>query len=275
MKWPVSRRPVPDRDLPLYDRFYLYASKANQVDPVFVWGTDFEADALLAFLKERNRSAPRLVTPAHALIRATAMAFAQFPKLNARVVGRNVHMLHEVAVRIAFFHRSSAEIDLLVVREEFLGSLDAVARNVGEQMLEAARGTRPRDRDLARLRRLPSFVARRVFRLFGLLDRHFVLPMMGRLDSTRLGCVTVNDLSFAGAPPLRGYKPSRFPNENDTFNLTLGAPEKRVVERDGQFRSVTVIPLFVRADHRVVDAYHLGKFAGHVRELLTNPERLV
>ena len=105
---------MPDRQVPLYNRFYLYAPGSKQVDPTIVWGTEIDADALQAFLRERNRGGHVLITVvAHALIRATALALAQFPELNARIVGRRVYAFRDVNIRMAYFHRRSGEIDLL------------------------------------------------------------------------------------------------------------------------------------------------------------------
>jgi hypothetical protein len=84
----------------------------------------------------------------------------------------------------------------------------------------------------------------------------------------------VNDLSFPGAPPMRVYKPTRFPDKSDSFNLTLGPVESKVVTRSGQFVSVNVMPIFLRADHRLVDAQQVGRFLALIRDFLSNPERL-
>jgi pyruvate/2-oxoglutarate dehydrogenase complex dihydrolipoamide acyltransferase (E2) component len=54
----------------------------------------------------------------------------------------------------------------------------------------------------------------------------------------------------------------------------LGAIENKVVARADQFVSISVMPLFVRADHRIVDAYKVGRFLAAVRDLLNHPERL-
>jgi chloramphenicol O-acetyltransferase len=274
MKWPLLKRAMPDRQVPLYNRFYLYAPGAKQVDPTIVWGTEIDAGALQAFLRERNRGSHVLLTVAHALIRATALALAQFPELNARIVGRRLYAFRDVNVRMAFFHRRSGEIDLLMISCANQKSLEQIGAEVWQRLLQAGRGEVKRDRDLARLRRIPGFWLDWILRLYGFLDRHVRLPTLGRLDATRGACATVNDLSFPGAPPMRSYKPSRFPDQSDSFNLTLGAIENKVVARADQFVSTSVMPLFVRADHRIVDAYKVGRFLAAVRDLLNHPERL-
>ena len=274
MKWPLLKRALPDRQVPLYNRFYLYAPGSKQVDPTIVWGTEIDADALQAFLRERNRGGHVLITAAHALIRATALALAQFPELNARIVGRRVYVFRDVNVRMAYFHRRSGEIDLLMISNANLKSLEQIGMEVWQRLLQSGRGEVKRDRDLARLRRLPAFWLDGILWLYGFLDRHVRLPILGRLDATRAACATVNDLSFPGAPTMRSYKPSRFPDQSDSFNLTLGAIESKVVARADKFVSVGVMPLFVRADHRIVDAYKTGRFLATVSDLLNHPERL-
>ena len=81
----------------------------------------------------------------------------------------------------------------------------------------------------------------------------------------------VNYLAFKGAAPLRLYKPSRFPNDATPFNVTLGATEPRPVVVDGEVVVRPVASLFVRGDHRLVDAHELGLFANTLRSFLANP----
>ncbi len=274
MKWPLLNHAIPDRQVPLYNRFYLHASGASQVDPTIVWGTEIDADALQEFLRKRNREGHVVITAAHALIRATALALVEFPELNVRIVRRRLYTFRDVNIRMAFLNRRSGEIDVLMIRGANLKSLEQIGLEVWQRLLQAGRGEVDRDRDLARLRRIPGFWLRQILRLYGVLDRNVRLPTVGRIDATREGCATVNDLSFPGAPPMRSYKPSRFPDQTDAFNLTLGGMENKVVARSGLFVSTSVMPLFLRADHRLVDAYQVGRFLAAVRDVLNQPERL-
>src|ERR1700720_2808090 len=150
MKWPLLDRAISERQIPPYNRFYLHAPAASHVDPVLVWGTEIDADALLSFLRERNRGGRVLLTTAHALIRATAMALAQFPEMNVRVVGRRVYGFRDVNIRMGFFHRGNREIDLLAIWGANTKSLEQIGLEVWQRLLQAGRGAGPRDRDLVR-----------------------------------------------------------------------------------------------------------------------------
>src|SRR5689334_22492547 len=175
MKWPLLNRAISDRKIPLYNRFYLHAPRASQVDPIMVWGTEIDADNLQTFLRERNRNAQVLITAAHALIRATALAFARFPEMNVRIVGRHIYPFRTVNIRMAFFHRRNGEMDLIMISDANFKSLEQIGTEIWQRLLQSGRGEGGRDRDLARLRRLPGFWFRQVSRLYGFLDRHFRL----------------------------------------------------------------------------------------------------
>ncbi len=274
MKWPLLKQPVPYDKIPLYNRYYLQAPKASHADPVMVMGTEIEADALLAFLRERNRGGQVLLTSAHTLIRAAALGLAQFPQMNVRLVGRRVYPFRNISIRTGFFHRGNREIDIMLIVSANEKSLDQIGQEVWQRLMEAGRHTGRRDRELTRIRRVPGFVLRQFLRFYGFLDRVFVIPTVSRIDELRGGSMMVNDLSTSGAPALRMYKPSRFPDSSDSLNLTLGPVESKVIARGDQFVSVRVMPLFLRADHRLTDAHEMGRFLSLVRDLMQNPQRL-
>lgn len=273
MKWPLHSRPIPHSEIPPYNRYYLHAPKSSHVDSTMVMGTDIEADPLLSFLRERNRQGQVVITTAHALVRATAMALEKFPEMNVRVVGRRVYAFRDINIRMAFFHRRNRDIDILLISGANKKSLEQIGREVWERLLQAGRGEGARDRDLARMRRIPAFWFRQLMRIYAVIDRSYPIPVVGRLDELRGGPALVNDLS-SGVPPIRSYKPSRFPDDSDSLNLTLGPAENKIVTLSNGFESIRVMPLFARGDHRLTDAYQLGRFLAVVRDLLQNPEHL-
>lgn len=139
MKWPLQKQPVPYDKVPMYNRYYLHAPKASHADPVIVMGTEFEADALLAFLRERNRDGQVLLTTSHALIRASALALAKFPQMNVRLVGRRVYPFRNISIRTAFFHRGNGEIDIMLVPSANEKNLAQIGQEVWKRLVEAGR----------------------------------------------------------------------------------------------------------------------------------------
>ena len=84
--------------------------------------------------------------------------------------------------------------------------------------------------------------------------------------TSRAGAM-VNYLGQRGAPPMRTFKPSRFPSDVATLNVTMGPTESGGPNGP-------MAPLFVRGDHRVIDAYQLGQFLGDLRRYLMDPALL-
>ena len=269
MKWPLHTQPVPRSQIPLYNRYYLHSPSAN--DPTIVWGTDVEVDELQAFLRDRNQHAEVVISPIHVLLQSVSRAVAKYPEFNCRVIGRRVYAYREINLRLAIRDRRRGGVGVILLERVNELSLLEIAQSVWSKSIEVALGQWRGERDCRRLQRLPSFLFHWLWSAYQWLDTRFRLPTVGRLDELRRGAVFVNDLSFYGAPPMRCYKPSRFPDESSAVGVTMGPAEEKVVVRHGKPQVAKVSPLIVRVDHRLVDAYQLGQFVATVRDYLQNP----
>jgi hypothetical protein len=145
--------------------------------------------------------------------------------------------------------------------------LDAIAKEVWQHSRDIINGVSPGQLDEKVFRLLPGFIRGSLFRLM-LLGTNWInwpATLWGH-RSIRAGTM-INYYGQRGAPPMRSFKPSRFPNEAATMNVTMGPTEN--TDAGGP-----TAPLFVRIDHRVVDAYQLGQFIGKLRQYLMDPRSL-
>ncbi len=274
MKWPLKSSPVPREQLPLYNLMYLHAPGIEHADSTILWGTEIDASGLQAWLEACRSTSPVLISTSHVLLQATAQALAQHPDLNRRVVGRRVFAYRNINLRLAFQNPAHGGVDVVLVQSAETRSLQEIASLVWRTLLLANRGEANIERDRRRMRSLPAWGFHWLMALYRWLDRHWALPTIGRLDDLRCSAVLVNDLSFRNAPPMRCYKPTRFPDESISINVTMGPIEEKVLVRDGQPAVGSVAPLFVKVDHRIVDAYQLGRFLATLRELLQHPAQM-
>jgi hypothetical protein len=254
--------------------YYLHAPGIQYADPAILWGTEVEADGLRAFLGSCRGRSPVLISTSHVLLQATAQALAVHPHMNRRVVGRRVFAFRDINLRLAFQNPASQDVDVVLVPNAERCTLQEIAGLVWRTLLRGSRGESPVDRDRRRLKALPPWGFHTLLSIYRWLDRRWALPTVGRLDELRGSAVLVNDLSFRNAPPMRCYKPTRFPDESTSVNITLGPMEEKAVVREGQPVASTVAPLFVRADHRIVDAYQVGQFLATLRNFLQHPAQL-
>jgi len=273
MHWPLTSPPVSPAEIPFYNLHYLHACDTPS-DPTILWGTQIDAEALESYVRERNGSGGPLISAAHVLVQAVGRALEEHPRLNSRVVGHRIYRYRDVNVRIMVYDKRRNETDVLLIPGADRMPLADIARIVWGSQCQSAGGALPMDRDKQRIRRLPGALFRWILRAYLWLDRNFRLPGVGRIDRLSHAPVLVNYLSFPDAPPMRLYKPSKYPDESSHLSLTMGRIEEMPVVHEGEICVRRTAPLFVRADHRLADPYLLARFLSTLCKHLSHPEAL-
>jgi hypothetical protein len=268
----LESRPLKPSDVTLINHQYL--SCGNRPDSTIVWGTDVNAEGLSAFVDRHNQTADTLVSIPHVLIGAVGRSLARYPQLNCRVIGSRIYRFRNVNVRMICYDRRRNDVDILMIEQADQISLKEIAQRAWNRQLEIATARNSDRVEKTLLSWGPDWSRRWGSRLFWWLDRHFRLPRVAQFDRQLDSAVVVNHLGFADAPPMTTYKPSKFPDESSLLSITLGRIEQKPVVRGGRVVARQVAPLFVRADHRVTDAYRLAQFIGTLRDTLANPETL-
>jgi hypothetical protein len=272
MHWPTQSRPTPPAELPFYNLHYLYGC-ATPSDPTIIWGTEVDAEGLCDYVRLRNQVGEVLISPAHVLLQAVGRALAEFPHLNRRIIRRRLYSFREINVRTISYDTRQNEVEVILVKNADRLSVEQIARGLWKNQRQAAEGLTLAHQDRRLIRRLPHTLLRYGIKAYFWLDRNFRLPSL-RLYRINNSPVLVNYLGFAGAPPLRMYKSSCYPDESYHLNVTMGSIERRPVVRGGELCIGQVAPLYVRGDHRITDAYRLAQFAKRLRELLADPAQM-
>lgn len=270
MSHALQSRPVKSSEITLINHQYL--SCGNRPDSTIVWGTDVDAERLSGFVDRCNRRSGTLISVAHVLIAAVGRSLARHPHLNCRIVGSRIYRFRDVNVRIINFDRKRSDVDILSVTNADRSDVDQIAQCMWNSQLEIATSQNSDRLDKAILGWGPNWSRRWTSKLFWWLDRHLRLPRVGRIDRHLDSAVVVNYLGYADAPPMRMYKPSKFPDESSLLSVTLGRFEQRPVVYEGQLAVRRIAPLFVRADHRVTDAHRLSQFISSLRDALEDPQ---
>lgn len=268
----LESRPLRSTDISFINQQYLSCCHST-VDPTMVWGSEIEAENLLEFVKRCNRTAETLISPAHLLVKAVADSLEQFPELNARVIGGKIYRFREINVRIIHYGTASAEVNIVTLFKANQLSLEEVSQMLWQSQLQIVQGGHDRF-DKRILEFGPPWFRNMISRTYWWLDRTVRLPRINRIDRHLDSSVMVNYLGHAGLPPMRAYKPSKFPDESSLLNVTMGRTEPMAVVRNGQVVVRRMAPLFVRGDHRITDAHQLGRFIAALREKLEDAQAL-
>ena len=265
MLWPLEPKPVPISQTPTWSLYYLAACR-TPADPTIIWGTDVQTAGLEAYLKQVNADSDIIISPAHVLVWAVGRCLAKHPEFNRRVLHRRLYDFKQVNVLLPVQGgKNGPEVCLLTkVDRKPLGS---IAREVWQHSRELTKGISASQCDEKIFRLIPGFIRGAIFRLMLLGTNWINWPAALWGHRTVRAGTMINYLGQRGAPPMRMFKASRFPNDTATMNVTMGPTED--TDRDGP-----LAPLFVRVDHRVVDACQLSQFVADLRQYLMCPESL-
>jgi len=270
----LQRRSIPAGDISFINHQYLH-SCLGATDPTMVWGTDVEAGNLLDFVRQYNTTSDILVSPAHLLVAAVGRCLKQFPRLNSRVVGHRIYPFREIDIRVVTCNPRTADVDIVSIPQADKISVDEIAKNLWDAQLQIANKEHVDRFDKWILSAGPAWMRQLIARTFWWANRSFRLPRIGRIDRHLDASAIVNYLGDASSPPMRMYKPSKFPDECSLLSVTMGRWEEQPVVENNEVVVRRVAPLFVRADHRITDAHELSRFVGSLREMLATPETLL
>jgi hypothetical protein len=270
VQWPLASKPIDPRKIPFYNLHYLYAG-TTPTDPTMVWGTDVDTEGLEEHVRRTNRTSSAMVSGAHVLLQAVGRSIARHPQLNRRVVGRRIYAFRDVNIRMMTYNKRAKEVDVVLIKNADRVELERIAQLMWKRQCKALRGTSMDELDKQALRRWPNFLLRWAVWGYFWLDRNFRLPKTGKIDRVSSAPVLVNYLGFPGAPSMRAYKPSNHPDESSHLSVTMGRTESRPVVREGAVVAGSVAPLFVRADHRIADAYLMAQFISTLTGFLAAP----
>ena len=286
MYWPTESKSVPLTDIGWSNVIYL-ADGSPLRDSYMVWGTTVELDLMDDFLAVQSRHSNRMISLVHVLIKAVSRALMDHPRLNRRVIGRRVHQYDGVSIVVPIRRPSDGVVDVVF----FQDTRPLTLADVADRMWNEARD---RALKIAQERRCQSEgtpyqkcvqqwlqwlrlqVCMKLVNTCLMLTNRLRLPTWSPWNKELNGAnAFVNFLGFNGAPPMISYKPSSLGTNSFSVSVTMGSIEQRPVVRGGQVVICKTAPVFVRADHRLINGHQMGEFIATLRTYLTNPEALV
>jgi hypothetical protein len=263
---PLEAEPQPLDAMPLWNFYYLNLCPPQR-DPTIVWGTDVDCSGLQTFLKELNAHSSALVTPAHVLIAATGRALKAHPHFNRRILKRRIWSYKDVNIVMPFRPKSGLDVMFFAnVDRKSIADVAAEAWRNSQSSAGEHEGV-PQPIYMRFPRSLQAWL--QPFHVW--LVNHVNLKVRGTNNRQRAASTMVNYFGHRGMAPLRSFKPSRLPYESVSLTVTMGAIEQRPVAVRGEVVIRPIAPIFIRADHRIVDAHEIGAFAETLRKLLSEP----
>lgn len=267
---PLESRPIPASEVPFLHECYTHTTDDSS-DGTMVWGTQVDMTKLRAFLKAWNSTASILLTPTTVLAHAVGLALQKHPAANSRILGASVYRFTEQNVVLPVQTKCGPRLILLRNVDKRSYS------EISAELFEAFRSTISNSMEISFgerfARRMPAFLRGFGVRAQLWLANRIRLRVRPVTQHLVAAPVIINYFGFPCAPPLLNYKPSRFGSHALLLNVTLGPTHPQPVVHEDAVAIRPISRLFVRGDHRTMDAGQLAAFVRTLVEVLEDPEK--
>jgi pyruvate/2-oxoglutarate dehydrogenase complex dihydrolipoamide acyltransferase (E2) component len=243
-------------------------------DPTVYGWLDIDVSAALRELERVNRASDVKVTLTHLVGKATALAIAREPEVNAIIRRGQLHSRDSVDVFFQVAYEHGKNLSGAKVENADRKSVLEIARELAQR---AAAIREHREYELkssdARLSRLPAWLRRIALRATetATYDLGLDLSWAG-VPSDAFGSAMVTNVGMFGLP--HGFAPL-VPFTRVPIVLTMGAVRDAPVADHGSVVVRPVLPIGVTLDHRLLDGYQAGRLAQCFQDVLSDPAQVL
>ena len=220
---------------------------------------------------EATRKGGDKVTVTHAVGKAVAMALAQAPGINGRIVwGSYVPFTQtDITFLVALDDgKDLAKVKIANLDKRPTTDIAAELKRRSEKLRQGKDDDFEKSKGL--LKALPTWVLRPLLKAIGWLTSAvgISVPALG-LESFPFGSCIITSVGMLGID--EAFAPHT-PFARVPILVLVGAVKDTPVARDGQVVIRPILTLTATVDHRFVDGFALAKVAGILRDTLENPD---
>lgn len=222
----------------------------------------------------RERAKGNRITITHVVTAALGRTIGwHAPEINVYVNRGKLKPRDDVIVTVAVNMSNGSEMTMIRVREAHKKTVFEIGDFVKERAASVRAGNENKTaKNKYLLGRIPWPFRRPIFVLVKWIFTTLGLQLkfMG-LTNDAFGSITLSNIGSHGLNVGFG---ALFPASRLPAVLIMGREEEKPVVRDGEIVIRKILPLAATMDHRIVDGYHGGVVAHHLRRYLENPELL-
>jgi len=221
-----------------------------------------------------SRAEGKRITMTHMVAAAVGRALGwDIPEMNAFVKRGKIVPRDAVIVTVAVNMHGGKEMTSVKLFDAHKKTVFEIADEIRNRVSKARSGS---DNDTmdnkAFMAKIPWPFRRLVFLLFRFITSTlgFQVRSMG-LGHNAFGSILLSNIGSHG---LTTGMAALFPGSKLPAVLVMGKEEDKPVVRDGKIVIRKILPLTGTFDHRIMDGYHGGMLAHHVKRYLETPELL-
>lgn len=265
---PLESLPIDDAQIPFMHQCYIHTAD-DVTDTTMVWGSQVDMTALREWLTRTNATSDIVHGPITVLARAVALALKKHPEANRRLLGKRIYQFRECNVLLPVLSKHGPAMHLLRQVDQL--SYREIAAQLRDEVVGVLAQQGERNLSARVSRRLPYALRGLGVRFLLWLANHIRMPLRPLSQHLNGAPVLINYFGFPCAPPLVAYKPSRFGSRAILLNVTLGPTTMTPVVKEDAIVVRPISGLFVRCDHRTMDARQLSNFVQAIVKTLEQP----
>lgn len=229
-----------------------------------------DAEAAQRWIEETRKTSGEKVTITHLVGKAVAMALAQAPTINGRIVWGSYVPFDTVDVTFLVAlddGKDLAKVKIANLNKRPTTDIASELRQRAEKLRKGQDADFEKSKGL--LRALPTFVLRPLLKFIGWLTSAvgISVPALG-LEAFPFGSCIITSVGMLGID--EAFAPHT-PFARVPVLLLVGAVRDTPVARDGQVVIRPILTITATVDHRFVDGFQLATVAKILRETLENP----
>lgn len=256
-------------DLPTWRRIALNAWAAPRESTIH---GSIEVDATEALsVIGRYRDEGVRVTITHLVAKAVALALAKMPEANGFASRGTLWLRGSVDIFLQVSLDGGQSLSGATIRDADRKSVPEIASELAAKVddIRSHRDSST-EKTTQTMSRIPSRLLGPLMRFLSWLqyDHDWDLSKLG-IEKDMFGSAMVTNVGMFGLQ--QGFAPV-FPLGRTALVILVGEVTPKPVAIEGRVEVRPMLGLHATIDHRVIDGYHAGILASHVREALSNPE---
>lgn len=267
----MSKRFRKAKDLPTWRRIAVNAWSAP-TEATIHGSIEIDATAALAYIAQARAETSVRVTLTHLVAKAVAIAIAQMPEANGIVSRGTIWLRDSVDIFLQVSFDDGQSLSGATIRGADGKSVTEIASELAAKVgLIRSGADGATEKTSKTMSRVPDRLLSPLMRMlsWAQYDRGIDLTKLG-VEMDTFGSAMVTNVGMFGLQ--LGYAPA-FPLGRTAIVILVGEVADRPWVVDGQVVVRPILGLHATVDHRIVDGYHAGVLASHVRAALEEPAK--
>ncbi len=242
----------------------------------------FEQEVAVAPIREllatlnADRPADRQITLFHLVLRAMAIVFGEFPRLNRFIAGSRIHARNGIFLSFSAKQRMERDAPIFTAKvevdpaEPLVAMVDRILGTLGEGRSGRESAT---DREVKLFLRVPAPLLRIGVKIVARLDAWGLLPAGFTKDDPLYASAFIANLGSVGLDAAFHHL---FEYGTIPIFVTIGRLHRApVVRDDGSVTSREIVVLRYTYDERIEDGFYAARALERLHALLEDPRTLV